>query len=92
MRAGTFDNLPLFADDREIGLAVLGRKRAGDWSNIAALLEGRGLPTINAVMGGRYTPAVKAFFDKQYGLAPDGPQQPDGVEELGSWRKKKRQG
>lgn len=85
------DDLPAFADEKELGRAVLG-KRAGDWPQIAALLEGRGLPTINALMGGRYVPAVRAFFDRQYGLSSEDPQQPDGVEDLGSWRKQKRRG
>ena len=92
VKLASIDNLPLFAADCDLGPAILGPKRAGDWPQIAALLESKGLPTINAAMGGRYTPAVKAFFDRQYGLAGEAPQKPDGVEDLGSWRKRKRQG
>ena len=81
--------LPLYADESAIAAAVLGSKRAGEWSQIAALLEARGLPKIDALMGGRYVPAVKAFFDKQHGLLnASAPLAPDGAEDLGAWTRK----
>jgi hypothetical protein len=64
-----WDDLPLFASDREIGLALLGPEKAGEWPGQAGLLEPLGLPKIDARFGGRYTPAVKAFFDFEYKLA-----------------------
>ena len=92
MNLDALNTLPAFADDRELGRALMG-KRAGDWPQIAALLEGKGLPTIDGLMGGRYVPAVKAFFDQRHGLSPSiVPSKPDGVEDLGSWRKRKRRG
>lgn len=92
MRPRALDDLPIFADDKELGRALMGA-RAGDWPQVAALLEGKGLPTIDALMGGRYVPAVRAFFDRQHGLSPSiVPHKPDGVEDLGSWRKRKHQG
>lgn len=36
------------------------------------LLEGRGFPKVDGLMGGRYVPAVRAFFDREYGLLPRG--------------------
>jgi hypothetical protein len=85
-------DLPLFADDATLGRALLGPDRAGEWRQMAPLLEARGLPTIDKLMGGRYVPAVKAFFDHLYGLdgAAAAPPMPDGVEELGSWKKKRK--
>lgn len=91
MNLTALDTLPAFADDRELGRALMG-KRAGDWPHVAALLEGKGLPTIDTLMGGRYVPAVKAFFDRQNGLAAVGPKKPDGVEDLGAWRNRRRRG
>lgn len=86
----TLDHLPLYADEASIAAAILGPKRAGEWGQIAALLEGRGLPKIDALMGGRYVPAVRAFFDKEHGLAgAASPLAPDGSEELGSWKRKR---
>jgi hypothetical protein len=91
MRPGRIEHLPLFADDTAIGVALLGPGRAGEWRQLAALLEVRGLPRIDALMGGRYVPAVKAFFDRDYGLAgARSPLVPDGVEDLGAWKKRKR--
>jgi hypothetical protein len=86
----TLDQLPLFADDSLIGVALFGPVRARDWPSIASLLEARGLPKIDALMGGRYVPAVKAFFDRDYGLASTVPLAPDGTEDLGAWKRKRR--
>ena len=35
---------------------------------MAQMLEERGLPKVDHLMGGRYVPAVRAFFDRLYGL------------------------
>jgi hypothetical protein len=86
-----FDALPLFADDAAIGNALLGPRRSREWREIAALLESRGLPKMDPLMGGRYVPAIKAFFDREYGITGTPPIAPDGVEDLGAWKRKKRQ-
>jgi hypothetical protein len=86
----TLDQLPLFADDSAIGAALFGPNRAGEWPQIASLLETRGLPKIDALMGGRYVPAVRAFFDRDYGLSSATPLVPDGTEDLGAWKRKRR--
>ncbi|MGO8923244.1 MAG: hypothetical protein ACLQF4_09925 [Xanthobacteraceae bacterium] len=86
----TLDHLPLFADDALIGVALLGPGRAREWDKIAELLETRGLPKIDTLMGGRYVRAVVAFFDHQYGLDHSGapPLAPDGAEDFATWRGK----
>jgi hypothetical protein len=86
----TIELLPLFATERAIGAALLGAERAQEWVHIAPLLEARGLPQIDQLMGGRYVPAVRAFFDHQYGLdrAGDAPLAPDGVENFEKWKAK----
>jgi hypothetical protein len=70
----------LFPSEEEIAEEVLGR-RARLWKAVAVVLEREGLPRIDPFMGGRYMPAVRAFFDRRYGLR-DGnvPSTPDGVE------------
>jgi hypothetical protein len=91
MKYRALEQLPLFADDEAIGAALLGSARSVEWSQLTALLEVRGLPKIDALMGGRYVPAVKAFFDRDYGLSGgQSPLAPDGVEELGAWKNRKR--
>lgn len=83
-------DLPLFCDDARLGTAVLGTGRACEWENLARLLEAEGLPKIDPLMGGRYVPAVKAFFDNQNGLRDHKPKAPDGRENLEAWNTPKR--
>jgi hypothetical protein len=90
----TWDKLPLFADDSAIGAAVLGHSRANEWRGIAALYEGQGMPKMDPVHGGRYVPAVKAFYDHVYRLGQPAtaaaPAAPDGVERPETWTRSKR--
>jgi hypothetical protein len=64
----TLEALPLFADEQSLSDAVLGRGQHSHWRAVVALLERRGFPTIDGLMGGRYWPAVKAFFDREYDI------------------------
>jgi hypothetical protein len=76
----TWDRLPLFATDEEIGEAVLGRDPKREFADMAQLHERDGMPKICPVFGGRYVPAVKACFDAQYGLSAAVPFDPNGIE------------
>ncbi|WP_439398451.1 hypothetical protein ACRQ5Q_14395 [Bradyrhizobium sp. PMVTL-01] len=60
------DKLPLFPTEQALACALLGPGRTTEWNQIAPLLEKRGLPKIDGLMGGRYTPAVRRFFDLEY--------------------------
>jgi hypothetical protein len=53
-----------------------------DWAAKATVLERRGLPRVDPLMGGRYWPAVRAFWNKNYGLSNVDASQPDGEENL----------
>ena len=58
-----------------------------DWRAKAIILERSGLPRVDPLMGGRFWPAVEAFFNNRYGLSVNGrvqqlPSQPDGPENL----------
>lgn len=92
MKRTPLDDLPLFADDAAIGQALLGLRRAAEWRALAPLYEGKGFPRFDEVMGGRYVPAVRAFFDRQYGLTTAEPRAPGGVERLEAWNDRKRRG
>lgn len=78
----TWDRLPLFATDEEIGEAVLGWARKDEFKGLAVLQERHGMPKMNPLWGGRYVPAVKAFLDHQYGIGQSAavPLAPDGIE------------
>lgn len=82
----TFDDLPLFAADRDIAEAVVGPdeedKRA--WCSSVESLESCGFPKPTRLYGKRYTPAVRAFYDRQYGPAPADPA-PGSHEDAPTW-------
>jgi hypothetical protein len=82
-----FDRLPLFATDAELGPAILGQKRAGEWAGIAGYLEGKGLPQIDPLFGARYRPAVKKFFDTLWNIdAPGVMPAADGHDRMELWK------
>lgn len=84
----TWDKLPLFASDEDIGEAVLGWDRRKEFAARAQLHEREGMPKVSPVWGGRYVPAVKAFLDSQHGLSATVPLAPNGME--GSFHGKRR--
>ena len=79
----TFDDLPLFAADRDIAEAVVGPdeddKRA--WCASVASLEACGFPRPTKLYGKRYTPAVRAFYDDEYGRVGRAPTDSPGPQE-----------
>lgn len=84
------DKLPLFASEEAISSALMGPGKTAEWRQIAPLLERRGLPTVDGLLGGRYTPALKAFFDRQYGIhGADQISAPHEPAELGAWKKQR---
>ena len=70
----------LFLREQEIARRLGQTPR--DWEAKAIVLERHGLPRIDPLMGGRYWPAVRAFFDQRYGISNAVPSQPDGGENL----------
>jgi hypothetical protein len=89
MKPVRLDDLPLFADDKSLGAAVLGPERAGEFHAFATLLERNGFPKIDLRWGGRYVPAVKAWFDHDYGLIPNKPQASNGIERPDAWNRRR---
>jgi hypothetical protein len=90
-RFQTWDRLPLFADEEAISGALMGPGKIAEWRQIAPLLERRGLPTVDGLLGGRYTPALKAFFDREYDVHGESQvSAPHVPAEFGEWKKKGR--
>jgi hypothetical protein len=84
------DELPLYADDKDLAQVLLG-KRAKEWPMIARHYEGRGLPAIDSLFGGRYVPAVVKFFDALNGVTGDAPfPAKDGPEGIWHTPRKRR--
>ncbi|MFG1331125.1 hypothetical protein V5F41_07705 [Xanthobacter autotrophicus] len=62
--------MPLFPCEVDIARAVLGPGRVSEWKAIAIILERQGLPRVDPMFGGRYWPAVRAWFDHRAGIGP----------------------
>jgi hypothetical protein len=65
-RFRNLDNLPAFASDDDLATALMGTGKTTVFRGIVPLLEARGFPKVDGLMGGRYVPAVQAFFDREY--------------------------
>ena len=59
----------LYRTEEQIAEDVLGPGSLIRWRSLAMILERQGMPQIDPLMGGRYGPAVKAFFDRRAGLS-----------------------
>lgn len=81
-------NLPLFATDREIAIAVVGKERAAMYVKaVIPTLERKGFPRIDPLHDGRPVLLVRRFYDGYLGItAGFQAARPDGEENLGAWR------
>lgn len=70
----------LFPCEAEVARRL--RQSPSEWSAKALVLERDGLPRIDPVMGGRFWPAVEAFWRRRYGLSTVEASALDGVENL----------
>jgi len=57
----------LYPSEDEIARLIVG-ERAREWPAKAIILGRQGMPAIDALMGGRYYPAVLRFFNARHGL------------------------
>jgi hypothetical protein len=87
------DRLPLFATDRELAIAVVGKDRATMWIKaVIPQLERKGFPRIEPLHDGRPVPLVKKFYNGYFGItAGFAATAPDGEENLGVWDRSKRE-
>jgi hypothetical protein len=94
----SFDDLPLFASDAEIGAAVVGAAKAKHWASVTVkrLEQLPGFPRFDEAHGGRYTPGVRKYYEVKHGslTAGDRLRVPDMPEDNSAWtsRRSKRQG
>jgi hypothetical protein len=83
-KANTVYSQGLFPSEAEIARRL--SQESKDWAAKAAMLEREGLPRIDPIMGGRFWPAVTAFWHRRYGLSTVQASQPDGEENLDALR------
>jgi hypothetical protein len=74
----------LFPSEAEIARRLSQSPAA--WREKAVILERHGLPRIDPIMGGRYWPSIKAWWNRRYGLTTLETSQPDGEEDLDALR------
>lgn len=73
-------NVGLFPCEEEVARRL--SQAPDEWRAKAKVLERDGLPPVDVLMGGRYWPAVQAFWNRRYGLSSIQPSKPDGMENL----------
>lgn len=88
----SLDKLPLFASEEEVSTALMKPGKYMRWRQVAPLLEGRGFPKIDALMGGRYTPAIKDYFDRLYRVGRRNDVADRGEENWEAWRASRKKG
>lgn len=65
----SLSGLPLFATDKQLAVAIVGRARAALWlKRTLPILEARGFPHIDALHDGRPVPLVKRYYDNYLGV------------------------
>jgi hypothetical protein len=83
-RADSVKRQGLFPCEDEIARRLSQSPR--DWPSRATVLERAGFPTVDPLMGGRFWPAVEAYWKRRYGLTSIEAPQPDGQEDLDALR------
>lgn len=87
-----FDNLPMFASDQDIAVAIVGKKAAGEWlkTRFPAIEKAPGFPKVDPLHGGRPVPLVKLFYDTYLQVPRSGRGMPDGEENEGAWKRSRQ--
>lgn len=85
------DDLPMFASDRQIAEAIVGKEAAERWmkERLPTLTTRAGFPPVDPVHGGRAVPLVKLFYANYLQLPADGRGAPDGRGQEGEWKRSK---
>lgn len=88
----SLDALPLFATDKEIAIAVVGRQKSEYWRTaVLPTLERRGFPSVDPLHTGRAVPLVRKFYEDYFGItAGFAMAKPSGEEKI--WQPKKKRG
>jgi hypothetical protein len=87
------DDLPMFASDRQIAEAIVGKDKAEKWlkERLPTLASKPGFPPIDPVHEGRAVALVKLFYANYLHLPADGRGVPDNREQEGQWKSSRRQ-
>ena len=82
--------LPMFASDREIAVALVGKGRADYWIR-SVLPTLRGFPPIDALHDGRPVALVRKFYDGYLGIVEEfNSKGASGQENWDAWKKPRK--
>lgn len=92
MTIDPLSQLPLFATDQQLAIAIVGKDRAPMWVKaVIPQLEKKGFPRIDPLHDGRPVPLVRKFYEGYFGItAGFSVAAPDGKENLGMWKSRRR--
>lgn len=83
-------DLPLFATDQQLAVAIVGKERAAIWiKTVIPQLERKGFPRVDPLHDGRPVPLVVKFYEGYLGVTA-GFGVVDGEERLGQFRKSRK--
>ena len=86
--------LPLFATDRELAVAIVGKERATMWvKTVLPQLERKGFPRVDPLHDGRPVPLVRKWYELHMGLHRNyvPATLEDGKDNPEAWRSKREQ-
>jgi len=89
----TLDALPLFATDREIAVAVVGKAGAEHWRKaVLPTLEAKNsFPKVDSLHKGRPVPLIMRYYQNYMGLRDDDVvRDSEDVEDLTAWTARRR--
>ncbi|RRI07973.1 hypothetical protein EH240_00030 [Mesorhizobium tamadayense] len=86
------DDLPMFATDRQIAEAIVGRENAERWmrERLPTLSGKPGFPAIDEFHGGRSVALVRRFYESYLGTAQSPAAAPPGRADASQWKTKSR--
>lgn len=88
----TLDDLSMFATDREIAEAIVGREKADQWlrERLPTLASKAGFPKIDDFHGGRPVKLVAKFYDEYLGVGTGILPPPRATVDPSAWKPSKR--
>ncbi|MES0168182.1 hypothetical protein NKJ87_19705 [Mesorhizobium sp. M0027] len=86
------DDLPMFATDRQIAEAIVGRDNAEQWmrERLPTLAGKPGFPAIDDFHGGRPVALVARFYERYLGTASSSTTALPGKADASQWKTKSR--
>jgi hypothetical protein len=92
MKPATLESLPMFASDRQIAEAIVGKDKAEKWmrERLPTLANKAGFPPIDEFHGGRPVALVARWYDSYLGIGSRTGTTPPSRADASGWKSKSR--